>query len=944
MGEVASIGARRSRRVGFLAFCAIIAVSAAGCRPSRTQPPDQASAGGFDASTLPRVPGAKEIFASPLTTIFVSPEAIGPTADAVEKALAALGWQEYAAPNTSSAEIPTMRTLTLKKGPQALNVFITVAPAQNNAISVQYSALPLNVDLPFTADAANIEYSPDRPSLSLVSGEPVETLLDFYRQQLAERGWFLWSEKANGRQAAGGPSGTLHDGGGYAYYVSGRDPKAILALTLQKAGDGKVKVGIQSQPVGVLESARQVYLGRDNVAPLVAVADLPRLPGGRDTGKSTAERVSYSVPGNVPATTAAIKALLAAQGWKFYVVPLDEPHSTWLTFIKGQQGLSVDFTISPGTDEDTTDQTTVEYAASRLQFAPPVPDDAADLIFDERRPYLSLTSGAPPRSLREFYAGKLGASDWAPLADAQIAAKWPNAKLDPKPANGDIAYYIRGDVRPIMVVLRAGDGGKTQVELKTPAFAEPQSVEGDSDMFGLPIPKPHRNAGGSDGGTAREIHAQVPASLDAVLSFYRGALSARGWKEEGQGGSTGPDGAVVNFALPEGAATLKLGRQYGLTTVSLVEKIARPKNESATGGGSVDDMLQQAQQMMRDAASQAAGAMAPPDSAPGGGDSVEPLQSLAGGDAPIPLPETARDVNFESGGGTLEFTSPSSVRSIADFFRSNLKRSGWRSQPSVIDKPNMVELDFVKAGKDLSITILKMGPGVSVSAHGSGLQAAGAKPDQSAADNESPAGGAPAPAADDLVAEESGGLPVPRRHTMSEGTQTPFRRELNANVPLDLAVVLEFYRRELGSRNWKEEASGATVAADHAAVLFMAPEGPAVLKLVRKGNETTVNLSVKDPEAARKAGVLPQAGKARVMFGNILPEASSLTFDNRTIKVAGKAGTQAPDGPALDLPPGKYRYSIETGGTVQADEVEIRADETWGLMIGPGGVLALQAF
>lgn len=945
MGEGANSGARRrGRRRYLLAFCAIIAVSAAGCRPSKTQTPDQASVGGFDASKLPRVPGAREVFASPPTTIFVSPEAIGPTADAVEKALAALGWQRYAAPNAASAEIPTMRTMTLKKGSQALNVFITVAPAQNNAISVQYSALPLTVDLPFTADAANIEYSPDRPSLSLVSGEPVEKLLDFFRRRLADRGWFLWSEKANGRQAAGGPSGTLHDGGGYAFFVSDQDPKATLALVLQKTGDGKVKVEINAQPVGVLENARQVYLGRDNVAPLVAVADLPRLPGGRDTGKSTADRASYSVPGNVPATTAAIKALLASQGWKFYVVPLDEPHSTWLTFVKGQQGLSVDFTISPGADEESTDQTTVEYMADRLQFAPPVPDDAADLIFDERRPYLSLTSGGAPRSLREFYARKLAESDWAPLPDADITAKWPNAKLDPKPANGDIAYFIRGDVRPIMVVLRAGDGGKTQVELKTPSFAEPQSVETDSDMFDLPVPKPHRNAGGSGDGTAREIHAQVPASLDAVLSFYRGALSARGWKEEGQGGSIGSDEAVVNFGFPEGAATLRLGRQYGLTTVSLVEKITKPRTESAMGGGSVDDMLQQAQQMMRDAGSQAAGAVAAPDSARGGGDSVEALQPLAGGDAPIPLPETARDVNFEGEEGTLEFTSASSVKSIAEFFRSNLKQSGWRSKPSAINNPNMVELEFVKAGKDLSITILKMGSSANVNAHGPGLQVASAKPDESAQENESHAGGASAPSADDLVAEESGGLPVPRRHTLSEGTQTPFRRELNANVPLDLAVVLEFYRRELGNRNWKEDAKGAMVAAEQATVRFTAPEGPAVLRLVRKDNETTVNLGVKDPEAARKAGVLPKAGKARVMFGNIMPDDSSLTFDNRTIKVAGKAGTQAPDGPALDLAPGKYKYSIKTGGKVQADEVELGADETWGLMIGPGGVLALQAY
>ena len=43
----------------------------------------------------------------------------------------------------------------------------------------------------------------------------------------------------------------------------------------------------------------------------------------------------------------------------------------------------------------------------------------------------------------------------------------------------------------------------------------------------------------------------------------------------------------------------------------------------------------------------------------------------------------------------------------------------------------------------------------------------------------------PAPAsAEDVEAEESGGLPVPKRHTMSDGTSTPFRHALKASVPL----------------------------------------------------------------------------------------------------------------------------------------------------------------
>lgn len=940
MGGMARLGARRRY---LLAFCAVLAAGAAQGSPSQAQAQDQSTAGGVDTSTLPRLPSAKLLFASPFTTMFVSPEPIGPTGDALEKALAALGWQAYGAPNTAAADNPTMRTISLKKGAQAINVFITVAPAQDNAISVQYSARPLKVDLPFTVDATAIEYSPDTPSLSLTSREPVEQLLDFYRRELAARGWLLWSEKTNGRQAEGGPTGTLRDGGGNAYFVSDGDPKATLALALTTTVAGTVKVAITREPIGLLAHVRQVYLSRDNVAPLVAVADLPRLPGGRDTGKSTAERASYAVAGNVPATRAALTALLGAQGWKEYAVPLEPARSTGLAFIKGQQGLSVHFTVSPGRNEQSTDQTTIEYVPARLQFALPVPDDAADLIFDEHRPYLSLTAGGTPQAVRAFYADALAASDWAPLAEADIAAKWPNGKRDPQPANGEVAYFIRGDSRPIVVVVQAGADGRTQVELKTPAFAELQTVEADSDIFGLPVPKPHRSAGGTDGKAGREIHAQVTASLDAVLSFYRGALSARGWKEDGPAGAVGADEATLNFTFPEGTATLRLARQYGLTTVSLNETITRLQTGSAIGGGSVDELMQQAQQMMR--AARALSPAAPPPAAPrAAGVPAGPLQPLAGGEAPIPVPDTAQDVEFDGEEGTLAFTSASSVTALADFFRSTLRPQGWRAKPSVINNANMAQLDFAKAGKSLSITIMKMGPSSNVTARGSGLEVAGAAAGAPTPDAPAQAAAASPPSAEDLVVEETGGLPVPRRHTMSEATKTPFRRELNATVPLDLAVVLDFYRRELGTRGWTEEAKGAVVAPDRATIVFTSPEGPAVLKLSRKGKDTIISLSVKNPDAAKTAGVLPPAGKARVMFGNILPRAASLVFNRKTIKVPANAGAKAPDGPALDLAPGRYTYSIRTGGKVETDVVELNADETWGLMIGPGGVLALQAY
>ena len=187
---------------------------------------------------------------------------------------------------------------------------------------------------------------------------------------------------------------------------------------------------------------------------------------------------------------------------------------------------------------------------------------------------------------------------------------------------------------------------------------------------------------------------------------------------------------MLNFSSAEGTAVLKLGHKYDLTVVSLVQQVPKPvaKAEPAartepSGNDSIDAMMQQAQQMVRDAT---ADAMKPPKVAQAANEPAETLRPLAGNDAPVPLPENAEDIDSDN--GKLEFSSASSVKSVADFYRSTMKQQGWQSQSSVINNANMVVLNFSKAGKSVSFTIMKMGNKTNVSADGSALKVAAAKP------------------------------------------------------------------------------------------------------------------------------------------------------------------------------------------------------------------------
>jgi hypothetical protein len=440
----------------------------------------------------------------------------------------------------------------------------------------------------------------------------------------------------------------------------------------------------------------------------------------------------------------------------------------------------------------------------------------------------------------------------------------------------------------------------------------------------------------------------VIAEIPAVLGFFRRELAARNWREDTSGAIVTADDVTLNFSSTDETAVLKLGSKYDLTTVSFVTQVkptalaARAKAKKEADDKFFSDAQAAAKSLM---ATDEARRMAQ-----AAGLSDAPLQARADTVAPVPVPEGAETVQFNGTDGRLEFDSASSVQALATFYRSTLKSMGWKEEPSVINKSNMVVMEFAKGGKRLSFTALQIGPRVNVSASGSGLVMATAAQDPAGARKSSAAAQT---AAKDLEADPDSALPVPKEHSMSSlgtgtmpGNKTPFRRELDASVPADITSVLAFYRGQLGKLGWKEIADRATVKPDQAQLAFSSPEGPAVLKLGRRDGETTINLAQKIPAAAAKADVAPRPGQAKLLLGNIGESDASLSINKQTIKIAAGAGGPGSKGPTLELPPGKYQYSVKVaGGPAQNNEIEVAADDAWGLMLAPdGAVLALHVY
>ena len=206
---------------------------------------------------------------------------------------------------------------------------------------------------------------------------------------------------------------------------------------------------------------------------MVDVRTLPRLEGAVvDMAHNESSQLSYGVPTVVAITSAATRKLLSANGWVPYVRPMEDAGRS-LLFKKGQQGLDVSFTQGLG----RPDRSVVEYTANRLMASVPFPDDATNVLFDERRPYLSCFTAATVEASLDFFRKAFGTSGWLPLSAADAAADWPNAVLDDKIENGARRYYSYDNhdggyqQPPIVRSLRHRDDGRTSVEIRVAPFA-----------------------------------------------------------------------------------------------------------------------------------------------------------------------------------------------------------------------------------------------------------------------------------------------------------------------------------------------------------------------------------------------------------------------------------------------------------------------------------------
>lgn len=193
-------------------------------------------------------------------------------------------------------------------------------------------------------------------------------------------------------------------------------------------------------------------------------------------------------------------------------------------------------------------------------------------------------------------------------------------------------------------------------------------------------------------------------------------------------------------------------------------------------------------------------------------------------------------------------------------------------------------------------------------------------------------------------------LPEGAGDVFSEGTK--YCKSTRAAVDTELKAVAEFFRKELTAQGWKEvqdaagQETGDGAAGEGAAgegakstLVFKKPGGVMTVKLAAEEQRTRLDITFQDDAKAKKDGILPEPGKARLVMvnGHTRDAAIAVGKQNYTLK-AGRGTTDPKKALNYSVAPGTYSLTIKVQGKPpQTESLKAAAGEVWGVFVLPTG-------
>ena len=170
-----------------------------------------------------------------------------------------------------------------------------------------------------------------------------------------------------------------------------------------------------------------------------------------------------------------------------------------------------------------------------------------------------------------------------------------------------------------------------------------------------------------------------------------------------------------------------------------------------------------------------------------------------------------------------------------------------------------------------------------------------------------------------------------------------FRKTYNAVVETPLTDVSAFYRQQLAEQGWQRTDDQSSSEA----MQFKNDTMELLVALKRKSNETAIEVVTRETAIAKREGILPKAGKGRLVLANA--HNVNVVFTIGKTDYPLKAGRGAKDfKQALNysIPPGNYKVVIKIPGQQpQTELIKLTEGSTWAVVALPtGGYMPLQLY
>jgi hypothetical protein len=203
-----------------------------------------------------------------------------------------------------------------------------------------------------------------------------------------------------------------------------------------------------------------------------------------------------------------------------------------------------------------------------------------------------------------------------------------------------------------------------------------------------------------------------------------------------------------------------------------------------------------------------------------------------------------------------------------------------------------------------------------------------------------------AASARELVDTGTYSYPLPEGCSEAEEKRTPYRSVIRGTLKAELAQVVDFYRSALADSGWHEDSKAAKIEKAAAQMSFEQDGNVLSVQLRFAADETQIALASRDSQRAQKDGVAPKPGKSRLMLGNASDSEIVITVDDKDHKLAAGVGGENPaEAIKLDIEPGKHTITTKVPGEKpETEQIDAKADTTWGVIGFPGGAFVQRIY